>query len=64
MKLDIEGAEFDTLEDLISTGVYKHIKFIVCKTRERFNKELGEKFKHLKQVIDEKRITNIYLDWI
>ncbi|GHT51661.1 hypothetical protein AGMMS49990_06420 [Endomicrobiia bacterium] len=63
MKLDIEGAEFDTLEDLISTGVYKHIKFIVCETHERFNKELGEKFKHLKQVIDEKRITNIYLDW-
>ncbi|GHT47537.1 hypothetical protein AGMMS49936_08460 [Endomicrobiia bacterium] len=64
MKLDIEGAEFDTLEDLISTGVYKHIKFIVCKPMNVLTNELGEKFKHLKQVIDEKRITNTYLDWI
>jgi FkbM family methyltransferase len=64
LKLDIEGAEFDVLEDIINTGVYKHIKFIVCETHERFNKELREKFEHLKQVISEKRITNIYLDWI
>ena len=64
LKLDVEGAEFDVLEDLIKTGVYKQIKYIVCETHENFSKELEEKFEYVKQLIEENNIKNIYLDWV
>jgi FkbM family methyltransferase len=64
LKIDVEGEEFNILEDLIQTGIYKDIGYIFCETHERFGKTLREKLEALKNTIKEKKIENIYLDWI
>jgi FkbM family methyltransferase len=63
-KLDIEGAEFEVLEDIIESGVYKNIKYIVCETHARFFGDGDERLKKIEKMITDKNITNIYLDWI
>jgi FkbM family methyltransferase len=64
LKIDIEGAEFDLIEKIISTGLYRKIKYIVCETHER-NFENGlEKITRLHSLIKENKIENIFLDWI
>ncbi|MDR3290339.1 MAG: FkbM family methyltransferase [Rickettsiales bacterium] len=63
-KLDIEGAEFDVIENMIESGIYKNIKYIVCETHERAFKDGKEKMERLNKLIKDNGITNIYLDWI
>ncbi|MDR2415527.1 MAG: FkbM family methyltransferase [Candidatus Peribacteria bacterium] len=36
LKLDVEGAEFDIMEDLINSDIYIDITYIVVETHERF----------------------------
>ncbi|MDR2416138.1 MAG: FkbM family methyltransferase [Candidatus Peribacteria bacterium] len=65
LKLDVEGAEFAIIEDLIISGVYKEISYIVCETHERFFGKAGtKKIKHLHNLIHKHHIENIFLDWI
>jgi FkbM family methyltransferase len=64
LKLDVEGEEFDILEDMIESGVYKHIKYIFCETHERLSPQHQAKFLKLQETIKKNAITNIYLDWI
>jgi FkbM family methyltransferase len=64
LKLDVEGVEFEILEDIIKSNVYKKIKYIVCETHEWINKELEPKLAHIKNLIQENKIENIYLDWV
>lgn len=65
LKLDVEGAEFAIIEDLIESGVYKEITFIVCETHERFFGKAGtKKLKHLHHLLDKHHIENIFLDWV
>ena len=64
LKLDIEWAEFDVINDIIDEWLYKNIKYIVVETHERFFKDWKQKIRELKQRIQENNIKNIYLDWI
>jgi FkbM family methyltransferase len=64
IKLDIEGAEFDVIENMIKSGIYKKCKYIVCETHERFFKDGDKKMEILHKLISDNNITNIYLDWI
>ena len=64
LKLDIEWAEFDVINDIIDEWLYNNINYIVVETHERFFKNWKQKMKDLQQKIKEKNISNIYLDWI
>lgn len=64
LKLDIEWAEFDVVEDIINEWLYKDIKYIVVETHERFFKDGKSKLEALKSRISELSINNIFLDWI
>ena len=64
LKLDIEWAEFDVLDDIIDEWLYKYIKYIVVETHERFFKDWNNMLLGLKKRIEDERIDNIYLDWI
>jgi FkbM family methyltransferase len=64
LKLDIEGAEFDVINDIIDEQLYKNINYIVVETHERFFQNWKKMLKNIKTKIKENWITNIYLDWI
>ncbi len=64
LKLDVEGAEFDIIEDIIKTGVYKNITHVVCETHARFFKDGKQRLKHVEDLIAKNNIFNIMLDWV
>lgn len=64
LKLDVEGAEFDILEDIINENIYMNICHIFVETHERFFEDGKEKIERIKNLIKSKNIKNIYLDWI
>ena len=64
VKLDIEWAEFDVLNDIIDEWLYNCIKYIVVETHERFFKDWNNILLRLKKRIEDNWIENIYLDWI
>jgi len=63
LKMDIEGAEYDVLPDMIDAGAHRNVDFIVVETHER---SMGLKPKHtaLQAKIAKNRITNIDLNWL
>lgn len=64
LKMDIEGAEFETLEDIIQSGVYRKIKYLFCETHARSVIDGDEKLHRLESLIQDNNINNIFLDWI
>lgn len=64
IKLDIEGAEFEILEQIIHQKLYKHVEYIMAETHERAFSDGDEKMQRLKNLIESNHIENIYLDWI
>lgn len=64
LKLDIEWAEFDVINDIIDENIYKDINYIVVETHERFFKNWKSMLKEVKRKIQDKNINNIFLDWI
>ena len=63
LKMDIEGAEFDILYKMINEGVYKKIATILVETHDGTIPEIVEKGKLVRQLIKERNIKNINLDW-
>jgi FkbM family methyltransferase len=63
LKLDVEGAEVDIVNQLIDDGTYKTIGFIYAETHERHSPELAESTMKLRRRIEEAGIANINLDW-
>ena len=63
LKMDIEGAEFDILYKMIISGIYKKIETILVETHDGTIPEISEKGKIVRQLIKEKDINNIKLDW-
>jgi FkbM family methyltransferase len=63
LKMDIEGAEYDILLDLIDKGVTKNIKYIFVETHVNRIKSLEGKHAKLVSKIKEHNISNINLDW-
>ena len=64
LKLDIEGAEFDVIPDLIRSGAVNKCKHVVCETHSRFFKDGPEKLENLKKLISDFNIKNIHMEWI
>ncbi|MEI8174731.1 MAG: FkbM family methyltransferase [bacterium] len=64
LKIDIEGVEFEVINNIIENNLYSKIKYIVCETHERFFNDGKEKLEKLEKLIKEKNIKNIFLDWI
>ena len=64
LKIDVEGAEFDILDDIIKSGAYKNVRHIVCETHTRLYPELKPRLKQIRQDIRKRNIGNIHLDWI
>lgn len=63
LKIDIEGAEFDVIEKIINLDLYKEIDIIVVETHDWLIQELEPKAQLIKNLIKEKQIKNIDLDW-
>ncbi|CRF35249.1 methyltransferase [Brachyspira suanatina] len=64
IKIDIEGEEFNVLEDLINENIYKKVGYIFVETHERFFENGEERLNKIKKLIEYNNIKNIYLDWI
>ncbi len=64
IKIDIEGEEFNVLEDLINENIYQKVGYIFVETHERFFKDGEERLNKIKKLIEDNNIKNIYLDWI
>jgi FkbM family methyltransferase len=64
LKLDVEGVEFEILDDLIDTGVIHKIDHVFCETHEMRIPELWAKLKNMKRRLSEENITHVHLDWM
>ncbi|OFY26941.1 MAG: hypothetical protein A2X09_15080 [Bacteroidetes bacterium GWF2_43_11] len=64
LKLDVEGAEFDILENLIKNDLHNSIHHILVESHENEILELADKAAYIKKIIAEKNINNINLEWI
>lgn len=63
IKLDIEGAEFEVLDQLIDEKLCGAFDYLVCETHERFFEDGALRIQRLKDRLKEEGITNVYLDW-
>jgi len=63
LKLDVEGAEYEIIEKLLTSGAYKKIAHIFVETHARFFKDGAEKMKKIHKMIEDYKAENIYLDW-
>ena len=64
IKLDIEGAEFDVLNEIIDRGYFNKFDCLLCETHERAFSDGESMLANVKKKILDKNITNIYLDWV
>ena len=63
IKLDIEGAEFDVINQLIDKKLSSSFDYMVCETHERLFSDGEAKLTALKKRLKEQNIYNIFLDW-
>ena len=63
LKMDVEGVEYEILNKLIETNVYKLIDLILVETHEKKITELRDKHEALIEKIKNENITNIDLTW-
>ena len=64
LKLDIEGAEFDVVPDLIKTGAINKCKYVVCETHSRFFEDGHQRMEILRKMISDFKINNLYMEWV
>lgn len=65
LKMDIEGAELDILEQMMQRGQFDKIRLTVAETHENKFKELRPRFSALRKVVAETYpVTKVNLDWI
>lgn len=64
LKMDIEGAEFDILEKLINKQLYNKIDYVLVETHDDSVPEIRDKAQQVRNLIKEKQIKNINLNWI
>jgi FkbM family methyltransferase len=63
LKMDIEGAEYDIILELIKGGVINKIKYLFVETHANRVKSLEGKHSELVSLIRDNKIHNISLDW-
>jgi len=64
LKIDIEGAECDLLNDLIEQNLINDIPYVFVETHEKKVPSMREDLELLKKKIKELNLTNINLNWI
>lgn len=65
VKLDIEGAELEILEELDRRDLMDGIRCLVAETHERKFKDLRPRFRALRRLVAEKYANGrVHLDWI
>jgi FkbM family methyltransferase len=65
LKMDIEGAELQLLEDMLARDLFEHIGLTVAETHERKFRDLRPRFRALREAVAAKYpITKVNLDWI
>ncbi len=65
LKMDIEGAELDLLEELDRRDLLNQIGFVVAETHERKFRDLRPRFRALRAAFAERyQSSHVYLDWI
>lgn len=64
LKIDIEGVECELLEKIIKAKLYKSIKYIFVETHDHKIPELQERTDIIRNLIKQKKIKNINLNWI
>jgi len=64
LKIDIEGAEVELLNDLMNEGLARNIPYIFVETHEEKIPELRERTEELKKRIKTENYNNINLNWI
>lgn len=64
LKLDVEGVEFRILKKLVETGLVFRIEHIFAETHEDKIPQLKKEYEEIQQLIAEKNIQHINLQWI
>ncbi|MFT5868509.1 MAG: FkbM family methyltransferase [Paracoccaceae bacterium] len=65
LKMDIEGAELDILEQMLARKTFEKIRLTVAETHENKFKELRPRFRALRAAVSEDYpLTKVNLDWI
>ena len=64
LKIDIEGAEVDLLNDLMDEDLLRKIPYVFVETHEKKAPSLHDKTEKLKQRIKDENYSNINLNWI
>jgi FkbM family methyltransferase len=65
LKMDIEGAELDLLEEMERQDLFTPVRLTVAETHERKFKDLRPRFDSLRaRIADAYPITKVNLDWI
>lgn len=65
LKMDIEGAELELLETMLTHDMFDNIRLTVVETHERKFRDLRPRFRALRKAVSERYpITKVNLDWI
>lgn len=64
LKIDIEGAEFEIIEKILESGLYKKIDYVFCETHPHFFPDGDNRLAAIDHKIQQEGIKNIYLDWV
>ena len=64
LKVDIEGAECDLINDLIEQNLINDIPYVFVETHEKKVPSMSKDLELLKKKIKELNLTNINLNWI
>ncbi len=64
LKLDIEGAECDVLEDLIQEQLLHRIDLTVVETHEEWIPETAPRIARIRTDLENRGISNVFLNWI
>lgn len=64
IKIDIEGAEVDLLNNLINRKIIQNIPYVFVETHDNKIPELKEGMNKIRKIISENNLKNIRLDWI
>lgn len=64
IKIDIEGAEVDLLNNLLNRNIIQNIPHVFVETHDNKIPELREEMNKIRKIISENNLNNIRLDWI
>lgn len=63
IKMDIEGAEAECLEAIISAGLHKRVGHILVECHDRFSPEISSRLDKIREEISSNNIVNVNLNW-